>query len=122
MLEASAERERVARDRLIETRDELNDRDDAFTALEAELWARFEEREQAQRAELESLREENATLRAETADLRRDNAALRLHLLWILASPPERLYAKLKQLPLLRVIAMWRGRKFMAELRRVQEP
>lgn len=122
MLEASAERERRARERLIEARDELNDRDDAFAALEAEMWARVEEHERGVQGELAELRDENAALREVQrglAELRGENAALRLHLAWILASPPERLYTKLKQLPVLRVIAAWRGRKFAAELNKV---
>jgi chromosome segregation ATPase len=99
MLEAGAERERRARDRLIEARDELNDRDDAFATLEAEMWARVEQRERGVQTELASLRDENAALRlvqTELASLRDENAALRLHLEWILASPPELLLHKAK--------------------------
>jgi chromosome segregation ATPase len=137
-LEASFEREREARDRLIQARDELNDRDERFAALEAELWGHVEEHERStreeialqereatrlrevtirQREELVGMREETTRLRDEATRLRDEATRLRVRLDRIHSSAPMRFYASAKRLPGLRVIAARRTRKYEATVR-----
>ena len=106
---AVSEREREARERLLLARDELTDRDERFAALEAELWARFEERERR-------TGEEIARHEREEARLREDAIRLRVRLDRIQASAPMRLYARFKHFPWLRDIALRRTRQFEATL------
>jgi hypothetical protein len=133
---AMSERERTARDRLIQARDELSDRDDRFAALEAELWTQFEQHERRTREEAVLHEREEARLREavvlhereearlrdavalherEDASLREEIARLRLRLDQV--SAPMRLYAGIKRLPMLRRIAARRIREWQATLR-----
>ena len=114
---AVSEREREARDRLILARDELTDRDDRFAALEAELWARFEEHERGTREEIARHEREEARLREEATRLREEATRLRVRLDGIQASLPMRLYASLKHFPVVRHIALRRTLKYEATLR-----
>jgi len=109
-LQGACEREREARDRLIQARDELNDRDERFAALEAELWQRCEDHERRARAEVGRYERESAHLRQETI-------RLRVRLDRIHCSPPMRVYARLNRLPLMRYIAARRTRKYEATVR-----
>lgn len=120
---AVSEREREARERLLLARDELTDRDERFAALEAELWARFEERERRTGEEIARhereearLREEVTHLRQEAILLREDAIRLRVRLDRIQASAPMRLYARFKHFPWLRGIALLRTRQYEATL------
>jgi uncharacterized coiled-coil DUF342 family protein len=143
-LQALSERERDARDRLIQARDELNDRVERVAALEEELWLRFEEHELRARDEANRLREEANRLREEAnrlreeanrlreeanrlreeadrlreeADRRREEAVrLRVRLDGIQASAPMRLYARFKHLPGLRGVAERRTSRYEAAL------
>jgi hypothetical protein len=113
---AASEREREARERLLLTRDELTDRDERFAALEAELWARFEERERRTGEEIARHEREEARLREEAMHLREEAVRLRVRLDRIQASAPMRLYASFKHFPLLRDIALRRTRQYEATL------
>ncbi len=108
-LRAISDREREMRDRLIQARDELNDRDGRFAALEAELWKRFEEHERGTRSEV-------AHHEREAARLREEVLRLRVRLDGIHASAPMRLYARFKHFPVLRRIAERRTREYEATL------
>jgi hypothetical protein len=116
-LQGACEREREARDRLIQARDELNDRDERFAALEAELWQRCEDHERRARAEVGRYERESAHLRQETIRLREEAIRLRVRLDRIHCSPPMRVYARLNRLPLMRYIAARRTRKYEATVR-----
>jgi hypothetical protein len=108
-LQALAERERDTRDRLIDARDELNDRDDLYATLEAELWAHVEAHELR-------TREQVARHVREVDSLRDEAIGLRVRLDRIEMSAPMRLYARFKHLPVLRQIAQRRTREYEAAL------
>lgn len=115
-LHAASARERDARDRLIQARDELNDRVERFAALEEELWSRFEEHELRSREEDDHLRQEADSLREEADRLREEAVRLRVRLDGIQASAPMRLYARVKHLPGLRRVTERRTRRYEAAL------
>jgi hypothetical protein len=111
--------EREARDGLIRAREQLLARDERFAAVEAALWAGFEEREQRHRAELsrgaqvgESLRQQLEESRAANACLIEANHRLTVRLERILESAPARLYRRLQVLPGIRRIREARTRGY----------
>jgi hypothetical protein len=119
-----AELEREARDRLIQSRDLLHDRDERFAVLEADLWAKFEEHERRNREEVARLARENAALREElvrsegkAAGVQQEVVRLRVRLDRILQSPPIRLYGKLARLPGLRALKARRANAYNEALR-----
>jgi hypothetical protein len=125
--------ERQARDGLLRAREQLLARDEGFAAVEADLWAGFEERERRHRAELlsgeqlaESLRQQLEESRAElerrrveleqnreaNAGLVEANHRLTVRLERVLDLPPARLYRRLQELPGVRWVRSARTRGF----------
>ena len=116
-LAAALESERTARDQLIRARDELNERDARFGALEAELWSGWEEETARHEAEQAALRDEVAACRTETAALQAEIVRLRVRLSRIAGSPPIRVYARLQGLPGLRTVRARRARAYETAVR-----
>jgi chromosome segregation ATPase len=115
---ALADRERLARDKLIEARDELLRREQAFALLEAELWSRFDEHERRATERIAELERELSGLRATVSEREQEALRLRVRLERIEESLPLRVYARAKGLPGLRALAAWRTRGYEAALRR----
>jgi chromosome segregation ATPase len=124
-LQAASAREREARNLLIRTRDQLNEREQSFAGLEAELWAHFQAHESRHLEEIgrhqreaARLREEIERAQAEASQLRGDVVRLRVRLDRIQATPPLRLYRAIRRLPGVRGLAEQRTRGYEAALRR----
>lgn len=120
-----ASRERELRDRLIAARDEHLSDQDAFAAMEAELWEQFAVHAQRSAAANAQLEREAAHLLEERKDLcellaERDQELVRLRerLERIHASLPVRAYAWLKRLPGLRQLAVIGARGHEGAVRR----
>jgi hypothetical protein len=113
------ELEREARDGLIRAREQLLARDERFAAVEADLWAGFEERERKHRAELlrieeviESQGQQLEEYRAANTSLVEANHRLTVRLERVLDSAPGRLYRRLQALPGIRRIRDARTRGY----------
>lgn len=113
--------EREAREGLIRAREELQARDDRFAAVEADLWAGFEDRERRHReqiahheAAVAGLEQQLARVQADNVVLSEDRLRLQVRLERIVNSAPMRAYRHLQDLPGLRALRALRTRDYEA--------
>jgi hypothetical protein len=115
--------EREAREGLIRAREELLARDERFAALEADLWAGFEDRERRHREQLAEYEAALAASEQQLARVQADNVLLsderlrlQVRLERIINSAPVRVYRHLQDLPGLRVVRALRTGGYEAAL------